>query len=160
MGGVFVRRNDDIFTLDSNDGFIKRFSHPYSKKNFMSDEDKMNHGIIGNISYFKSKMTFSLFLKKKLFYGVYDKNLNATKISQSNSEQDINGFNNDIDGFVDFYPSYSTNSNEIVGKVNAEIVYEWFQNNSDKISSLLKKLQAFKRIKPEDNPIMMIVKSN
>jgi len=97
-------------------------------------------------------------LEGKGIHGYFDRKTKQSRLAEAKSSETILGFNNDIDDFFPFYPKLVNDQNELVGLVKAEEVYEWFQNNPDKIAALPKKLQSLQNIDPEDNPIIMFAK--
>ncbi len=101
---------------------------------------------------------YNVSFKEKLAYGYYNRKTKEAKLSDPSNSNSKTGFTNDIDNFVPFYPTSINEEGEMMGLITAEEVYEWFQNNPDKIASLPENLQALQNIEPEDNPVVMIAK--
>ena len=101
---------------------------------------------------------YNVSFKEKLAYGYYNRKTKEAFLSDPSTSDKKTGFTNDIDNFVPFYPTSINEKGEMLGLITAEEVYEWFQNNPDKIASLPENLQALQNIEPEDNPVVMIAK--
>ncbi|MCF6357374.1 MAG: hypothetical protein L3J54_06150 [Draconibacterium sp.] len=70
----------------------------------------------------------------------------------------INGFENDIDGFMPFYPTSISNRDELIGILEPYKIRQWIDENPDKAARLPPHLQKFRNIKDTDNPVLMLVK--
>ena len=101
---------------------------------------------------------YNVSFKEKLAYGYYNRKTKEAFLSDPSTSDKKTGFTNNIDNFLPFYPTSINEEGEMLGLITAEEVYEWFQNNPDKIASLPTNLQALQNIEPEDNPIVMIAK--
>lgn len=117
--------------------------------------DRTIYVFIETLFEIKSHVLFSLYYKEQLIYGVYNKLDKTTSIS-NDSKRPVVGFFNDLDYFLPFYPRYVNEYGELVGIIQADEVYEWFQDNPEKIANLRNELRSFQDIQPEDNPIVMI----
>jgi hypothetical protein len=101
---------------------------------------------------------YNVSFKEKLAYGYYNRKTKEAFLSDPSTSDKKTGYTNDIDNFVSFYPTSINEKGEMMGLITAEEVYEWFQNNPDRIASLPENLQALQNIEPEDNPVVMIAK--
>ncbi|WP_452609446.1 DUF4934 domain-containing protein [Roseivirga echinicomitans] len=150
--------NDTVFTISDN-VFKPRFyfnlggySPDYSQKENVNRFENDSYMFISDISETDQILFFSItYLNKKYACAFF-------KIESILMVSNDSGFSNDIDGFVPFYPNYINDQGEVVSVISAEVIYEWFQKNPDKIKSLPKHLQNLQNIDPEDNPVVMIAK--
>jgi hypothetical protein len=71
------------------------------------------------------------------------------------------GFSNDIDHFVPIGTDnhfYINKNDEFVTAIPALEVRRWFDNNPEEAAKLPEHLQAYRDIKDEDNPIVIVAK--
>ena len=124
---------------------------PYKdRKNyiFVKDIFETDHHLLFNVNYGEFKR-----------FGIYDKELQKTVISDSLFANNYNeyGLKNYIDNFISFY-SKVVQDNYILGLTSAEYIYNFFQKNYNKINILPENLQNLKNISHEENPVVMIGK--
>ena len=100
---------------------------------------------------------FELYFKKRGYYCYFDKRTNQVK-SPNYKDLQINGFENDVDGFMPFYPKSISDKNELVGFLEPYMIKKWFDENPDKAVKLPPHLQKLRNIQESDNPVVMIVR--
>lgn len=173
--------NDTVYNITA-DKMIPRyifslneFSPPYSKKellvfsNYDSYQqkrkslgfnlpfmDKSEYMFISNLLESSKYLFFKLEFQNNEYMCYYDKEERRVKVSTSTKL--FSGFYNDIDDFLPFKPTSINSEGELVGIVSAENVINWFRENPIKASSLPSHLLALQKMKPEDNPLVMIAK--
>ncbi|MDD4363884.1 MAG: 6-bladed beta-propeller [Atribacterota bacterium] len=159
---LFIKEcfNDTVFRVTAEKLIPKiifksgRFSPPFYKKDIINlSEYYYIHSILetGNLIFFQlnyNKITYSCY---------FDKGKNKVQIS-NDKDSKINGFNNDIDGFMQFYPLTISNNNELIGFLESYKIKQWFYANTDKVNKLPSYIQNLKKIKETDNPVLMLVK--
>jgi hypothetical protein len=120
--------------------------------------DRTGYIFIESLIEHDSFFIFSIMFKEELSYGFFDKSKGTTYISKL-ADDNSNGFYNDIDDFIPFRPTYiDRENNKLLGFITAEDVLTWFDKNPELASKLPAELSALSRIKPEDNPVVMIGK--
>lgn len=134
------------------------FSPPYAEQESMSREKRNEYMIIYTTLQSPDFVFYNVAFKEKQAYGYYNRKTKEAFLSDPSTSDKKTGYTNDIDNFVSFYPTSINEEGEMMGLITAEEVYEWFQNNPDKIASLPENLQALQNIEPEDNPVVMIAK--
>ena len=155
--------NDTVFQVTKNELLpavifnMGEYSPPYEKKEIMEDDDYLNMYSVNNIDLNDNYVFFSLNYQGKTFSAYHDIKENKTHLAYERYEQ-TSGFQDDLNEFIPFSPQYINDQNELVYNVEAEKIYNWFQDNPDKVASLPKNLQSLQNIDREDNPVVMIVK--
>ena len=114
--------------------------------------------ILHKMSENKAFIFFRLGFRQQQIMGYYDKNSGQTYVAETVGKKIWNGFENDLDDFVPFYPEFINEQGEILGLIQAEQVVEWFENNPEKVAALPEHLKKLQSMKPEDNPLVMIAK--
>ncbi|KYG83285.1 6-bladed beta-propeller [Roseivirga echinicomitans] len=137
---------------------LGEYSPPYAEQESMSIEQRKEYMFVRNTLQSPDFVFYNVSFKEKEAYGYYNRKTKEAKLSDPSTSNSKTGYTNDIDNFVSFYPTSINEAGEMMGLITAEEVYEWFQNNPDKIASLPENLQALQNIEPEDNPVIMIVK--
>tara|TARA_R110001599_G_scaffold298515_1_gene502945 strand:+ start:4980 stop:6209 length:1230 start_codon:yes stop_codon:yes gene_type:complete len=137
---------------------LGKYSPPYAEQESMSDEKKNEYMFVRNTLQSPDFVFYNVAFKEQFAYGYYNRKTKEALLSDPSTSNSKTGYTNDIDNFVPFYPTSINAKGEMLGLITAEEVYEWFQDNPDKIASLPKNLQALQNIEPEDNPIIMIAK--
>ncbi|WP_421977902.1 DUF4934 domain-containing protein [Roseivirga seohaensis] len=137
---------------------LGEYSPPYTEQESMSIEQRKEYMFVRNTLQNSSFIFYNVAFKGMEAYGYYNRKTKEAKLSDPSTSNSKTGFTNDIDNFVPFYPTSINEEGEMMGVITAEEVYEWFQNNPDKIASLPENLQALQNIEPEDNPVVMIAK--
>ena len=137
---------------------LGEYSPPYAEQESMSIEQRKEYMFVRNTLQNSSFIFYNVAFKGMEAYGYYNRKTKEAKLSDPSTSNSKTGFTNDIDNFVPFYPTSINEEGEMMGLITAEEVYEWFQNNPDKIASLPENLQALQNIEPEDNPVVMIAK--
>ena len=157
--------NDTLFLVKKNELIPKYYfelgakSPPYSEKEVIRYKDRKNYIFVKDIFETDHHLLFNVNYGGFKRFGIYDKELQKTVISDSPFANSYNeyGLKNDIDNFISFYPKV-VQGNYILGLTSAEDVYNWFQNNYDKVNILTENLKKLKNISPEENPVVMIGK--
>lgn len=98
-----------------------------------------------------SYVFFKFYFKAKRRFGVYEKEKKQLKITDFEE-----GISNDIDGFIPFIPMGISDKGELIGKIDAYIIKQWFTDNPTKATNLPIQLQKLKSVKETDNPIIVI----
>ncbi|WP_323755229.1 6-bladed beta-propeller [Roseivirga sp.] len=137
---------------------LGEYSPPYAEQESMSIEQRKEYMFVRNTLQNSSFIFYNLGFKGMEAYGYYNRKTKEAFLSDPSTSNSKTGYTNDIDNFVPFYPTSINEEGEMMGVIMAEEVYEWFQNNPDKIASLPTNLQALQNIEPEDNPVVMIAK--
>ncbi|KYG78658.1 uncharacterized protein DUF4934 [Roseivirga ehrenbergii] len=156
--------NDTVFNVGADTlkpAFLYelgKYSPPYAEQESMSDEKKNEYMFVRNTLQSPDFVFYNVSFKEKLAYGYYNRKTKEAFLSDPSTSNSKTGYTNDIDNFVPFYPTSINEKGEMLGLITAEEVYEWFQNNPDKIASLPENLQTLQNIEPEDNPVVMIAK--
>ena len=152
--------NDTVFRVTTNKlipAFVfKSVKHSppfYEKHKF----DYTQYHNIRYISETEHLVFFQLYFKKRGYFCYYDKRTKKVKIPNY-KELKINGFENDIDGFMQFQPISVSNRNELIGFLEPYKILQWFNENPDKAAKLPPHVQKLKNIKETDNPVVMIAK--
>ena len=171
-GRFFTKSNDVFFKEDFNDTVFRvtkekllptvifdmgEHSPPYEKKEIMEDDDYLSMYSVSNVDLNDDYVFFNLSYQGQRFNAYHDIKENQTHLAYKRHEQ-TSSFQDDVNEFIPFSPQYINDQNELVYNVAAEVIYNWFQNNPDKIGSLPKHIQSLQNIDPEDNPVVMIVK--
>lgn len=136
---------------------LGKHSPPYANRQEALSESRAEYMFVLSIIENDEFLIFRLGFQNRNHMAYYDKSSGTLHIA--NTRGTIwNGFENDIDNFVSFFPDGINRENEIIGTTSAEQVYEWFQNNPEKINALPEHLKNLQNMKPEDNPLIMIAK--
>jgi len=146
-----VTTNKLIPTIEFKSG---KYSAPFFEKHKF---DFTQYHNIQTILETEHLIFFELYFKKRGYYCYFDKRTNQVKIPNYKNLQ-INGFENDIDGFMPFFPTSISNRNELIGFLEPYKIKKWFDENPDKAVKLPPHLQKLRNIKESDNPVVMIVK--
>lgn len=152
--------NDTVFRITTNKlipGFVfksGKYSPPFFEKHSF---DYTQYHIIRYILETEHLIFFQLYFKKRGYFCYYDKRTNQVTIPNYRNLQ-INGFENDIDGFMPFHPISLSNRKELIGFLEPYKIRQWIAENPDKAAKLPLHLQKFKNIKETDNPVVMIAK--
>jgi len=131
-----------------------KYSPPFFEKHKF---DYLQYHNIQTILETEQLIFFELYFKKRGYNCYFDKRTNQIKIPNYKDLQ-INGFENDVDGFMPFYPTTISNRNELIGFLEPYKIKKWFDENPDKAVKLPPHLQKLRNIKESDNPVVMIVK--
>jgi hypothetical protein len=161
-GGLFLKEyfNDTVFHITRNhltpSIFFKsgKFSPPFYEKDTF---DFVEYHNIRNILETDNFIFFQLFFRKRGYFCYFDKRTNQVMIPNYKNLQ-INGFENDIDGFMPFHPVSLSNRNELIGFLEPYQMKIWFKENPDKARKLPQHIQRLNNIDEMDNPVVMIVK--
>ncbi|PIW05560.1 MAG: hypothetical protein COW40_03700 [Cytophagales bacterium CG17_big_fil_post_rev_8_21_14_2_50_40_13] len=177
---IFKERYSDTLFVVNDENLSPRFVFDLEEKS-PPYQDRYKHSFPNEASYLKVNppypyvdrtgyifiesliendnfLIFSTIYKEELSYGFFDKRKGTTHVSKLRNDA-THGFYNNIDDFIPFRPSYlDRENNKLVGFVTAEDVLTWFDKNPELASKLPSELSALSRIKPEDNPIVMIGK--
>ena len=160
--GLFFKEylNDTIFQVTEHELVPRiifdtgKHSPPYEERETFNPVDFYRIDmIIENRDY----IFFRLIFQKHSYYGMFDKN-KKTKSVSSISGQQISGFENDIDGFIQFQPQSISDNNELIGFAEAYEILDWFDKNPERAAKLPADLQKFRNLKVTDNPVIMIAK--
>jgi hypothetical protein len=133
--------------------------NPLRNQYFMLDNiGESDHFLFFNILYQKDP-TGPVPWSQCSFFGYSDKKSGQTKIAN------IDGMYrkrivNDIDNFSAIrLDSWTVNEhNEMITYIEAGDVLDWFENNPEKADLLPAHLQKLSKLKPEDNPVIVIAK--
>ena len=159
---LFIKEyfNDTVFhvtpeklvpTIIFNSG---KYSPPFYDKDKIIPADYYN---IRNIIETNKLIFFQLLFNKKSYYSFFDKRTEQVMVP-NNKNFKVNGFENDIDGFMPFQPTSVSSKNKLVGVLEAYQIKKWFNENPGKAAKLPSHLQKFKNIDENDNPVLMLVK--
>jgi len=128
------------------------------KPNYFLRESKMRNrdvydvNLVGECEHY---VLFHFYKNGKSCGGYFDKKLNKTFVCENNTHQFINGFINDIDNMLLFFPRSVNQAGEFYGKLDSDEVASFFSKN--KKYSL--NLNHLSKIKEEDNPVVIIAKA-
>lgn len=152
--------NDTVFQVTHNKLIptIEFISGKYSPPFF--DKHKFDFVQYHNIqSIFETDylVFFQLIFKKRVYFCCFDKRTNRVMIPNHQDSQ-FNGFENDIDGFMQFYPLSISNRNELIGFLEPFEIRQWFDKNPEKSKMLPPHVQKLRNIQESDNPVLMLVK--
>lgn len=139
-----------VFDLGSNGiPYQERIVHtsPDSKLDFF--EPRL-------IDISQSHIFIQLTTKNQTFNGIFNRVTGETLLSDI-GRTEMHGFVNDLDNFLPLVPQYATDKNQLVGYIEAPDVLAWFKENPDKAAQLPANLKKLGQIKPDDNPVVMIV---
>ncbi len=159
---MFIKEyfNDTIFQVTTNNiiPHVVFKSDEYSPPFLEKDKfDYTQYHNIQGVVETENMIFFQLHFNRRSYYCYFDKRFNKLMIPNYKEVQ-INGFENDLDGFMPFYPmSYSTR-NELVGFLEPYKIKLWFNENPGKANQLSSELQRLKNINENDNPVLMLVK--
>lgn len=101
----------------------------------------------------KSFFLFKVLFQDKYFQGVYNKNTKKLKIAKIDSN-----VRNDIDSFMLFAPITISTDGYLISFANAYDILAWFKQNPDKAAKLPLHLQELKKLKENDNPVVIMAK--
>jgi len=152
--------NDTIFQITTNKLIPTtvfksgRYSPPFYEKHKFDFTQYHNCQTILETEHL---IFFRLNFKKRAYYCYFDKRTKQVMIPNNKSSK-INGFENDIDGFMPFYPTSISNRNELIGILEPYRIRQWIDENPNKAAKLPQHLEKFKNIKETDNPVLMLVK--
>lgn len=164
-GKVYFKEvfNDTLFhvTKDSLTAHVifdsKNKSIPYEDKTkYPTLESRADFLQPSVTSITEGHIFFHLTTKNQRFNGVINRETGETKLSDI-GRTEIHGFVNDLDNFLPFVPQFSTDNNQLVGYVEAPDVLAWFKENPEKAAQLPERLKILGKMKPDDNPVVMIV---
>jgi len=159
---LFIKEyfNDTVFQITTNKlipsiRFISgKYSPPFLEKHKF---DFVQYHNCQTILETEHLIFFQLNFKKRTYYSYFDKRTNQIFIPNY-KELQISGFENDLDGFMQFHPTTISNRNELIGFLEPYKIKEWFKENPKKAAKLSPHIQKLKNIKETDNPVVMIVK--
>jgi hypothetical protein len=100
---------------------------------------------------------FEIHFNYKIYPSYFDKQQNKVYISNDTTEVK-KGFINDVDGFLPFNPLYINNEGEMIDFALAVDIDRWFKDRTKRSSLPIEELEELKKIRPEDNPVVMIAK--
>mgnify|MGYP003651617547 CR=1 FL=1 len=155
--------NDTVFQVTKNELLpavifnMGEHSPSYEKKEIMEDDDYLNIYSVSNIDLNNNYVFFNIKYQGQRFSAYHNIKENQTHLAYERYAQ-RSSFQDDLNEFIPFSARYINDQNELVSNVEAEVLYDWFRNNPDKIGSLPKHIQSLQNIDPEDNPVVMIVK--
>lgn len=132
-----------------------KFSPPFYEKETFNFVEYHN---VNTILETDNLLFFQLVFNKRIYCCYFDKRNNQLMIPNYESHK-INGFKNDLDGFMPFQPtSISSNNKVLIGFLEPYEIIQWFEENSQNAAKLSPKLQKFKNINENNNPVLMLVK--
>jgi hypothetical protein len=152
--------NDTIFQVASENLVPKvifnsgKYSPPFYEKDRIAPSDYFYFNFILETG---GRIFFRLNFNKKHFYCYFDKLKNEVHIP-NDKDTKVNGYYDDINGFMPFYPLTLSNHNKLIGYLEPYKIKQWFKNNPDKAAKLPSHVQKLRNIKETDNPVVMIVK--
>ncbi|WP_163324803.1 DUF4934 domain-containing protein [Draconibacterium mangrovi] len=162
--------NDTIFRIENKtllpkfEFFSGDFKPSSYRRNFVSKEEMKNFHLIEKIFESNRFIFFTLNYKSEYRSCIFDKRNEEVMISDSKKFDKTFfsipyfGLNNDIDNFIQFFPQYINENNEIISYVDTYEVINWVNENPEKATKLPPYLQNLRNIKETDNPIIMIAK--
>ena len=161
-GALYIKEyfNDTVFQVTKNHLFpyaafkSGKNSPPFYEKDTF---DFVEYHNIQNILETDNFIFFQLYFRKRGYFCYFDKRTNQVMISNYKNLQ-INGFENDIDGFMPFHPVSLSNRNELIGFLEPYQIKIWFKENPDKARKLPQHIQRLNNIDEMGNPVVMIVK--
>ena len=128
------------------------FGSPYEKL-FTKEYNYDDYYFLNSVFESARFLLFQFDFKKTNYYGWYEKNGGVVKVSDNQ-----NGVEDDVDGFIPFSFCSVNNKGELIGFQEAYEIEAWFKDNPEKAASLPLRLQKFRNIDENDNPIVMIAK--
>ncbi len=152
--------NDTVFRVTTNKlipAFVfksGKYSPPFFEKH------KFDYTQYHNIRYIletEHLIFFQLYFKKRGYFCYYDKRKKRVMIPNYENLK-INGFENDIDGFMQFHPTSLSSRNELIGFLEPYKIVQWFDENPDRAAKLPPHVQKLRNIKITDNPVVVIAK--
>ncbi|MCG8476829.1 MAG: 6-bladed beta-propeller [Cytophagales bacterium] len=155
----FEKYTDTIFhvgdkNLEPRFAFkMGKYDPPYEKQqdcNHIRSSDQFM--LIKDIYETDQFVCFTVGFRKKKFAGLYMKESRQAFLSDSKT------YENDIDNFAPFTPIKVSKGKYMIGYIHAMELVDWFENHPEQIERLPKHLQEFRKIKEDDNPVIMIAK--
>lgn len=150
---------DTVFTVDGNKLSpyliinLGKYSWPY-KERFMKERGKdrisIDYMFESNKSIYFHFKTDMYKKEKKSYCGIFDKSKNSTRIMDNDK-----GLKDDITDFMPVQIRKVTSSGEYIGLIQASEVVEWMDTHADK--NINPQLEILKKMKEEDNPIVVIM---
>ncbi|MCG6189360.1 6-bladed beta-propeller [Maribellus maritimus] len=132
--------------------YTEKYKKPYESKWWAIAQEQNSEFITPfDIIETDSYVFFKFYFKAKSRFGVYEKEKKQSKITDFEE-----GISNDIDGFIPFIPMGISDKGELIGKIDAYIIKQWFTDNPTKATTLPIQLQKLKSVKETDNPIIVI----
>lgn len=151
---------DTVFTVDGNTLSpylimnLGKYHWPY-KERFMKERGKQRIAIDYMLEsdksiyfHFKTDMYKK---EKKSYCGIFNKSENSTRIMDNDG-----GLKDDITGFMPVQIRKATASGEYIGLVQASKIVEWMDAHAGE--NLNQQLEILKKVKEEDNPVVIIMK--
>jgi hypothetical protein len=162
--------NDTIFhvgTTSLNPRYVFNmgpYSPPYEMKTsleFEPDKFFMMKTIQESSRYLFCSFNFN----KKNYIAIYDKSNKTTVVNDyspesGNGSESSKGFIHNINDFVPLEFSSINGKAELICKMDAFRIKQWFDLNPEKINQLPKNLRGLKNIQETSNPVIMIAKLN
>lgn len=163
--------NDTIFHVKKNEltprAIFKmgKFSPPYEKKEILVKVNKHLNGVKskGLDNYFKISnlcessrfILFQIKYKAINYFGYYDKVKKKTYVTEN-----IISTLSTKNGLLPFKlnRAYINSNNELICQIQAFELVKWFEDNPEKVAKLAPQLRDLKKIKKEDNSVVLIVK--
>ena len=130
---------------------------PYEEKTkFVTADLKADYFVTRVVDVTEKNVFFRLTTQGQTFNGIYSFETEETLLSDI-GRTEMHGFINDLDNFLPFVPQYATDNNQLVGYIEAQDVLAWFKENPEKSAQLPDHLKKLGDMKPDDNPVVMIV---
>jgi len=155
--------NDTIFQIVNMDLEPEVVFHlgangiPYQERlTYSSSESKLEFFETKLLDVAQKHIFFELTTQDQTFHGVFNRETRETLLSDI-GRAEIHGFVNDLDNFLPLIPQYVTDNNQLVGYIEAPDVLDWFKENPEKAAQLPANLKKLGEMKPDDNPVVMIV---
>lgn len=124
--------------------------------NLSSAESQFDYFKVQMLDITENQLFFQLTTQGQTFNGIYNFETEETLLSDIGLPE-MHGFVNDLDNFLPFVPQYATDNNQLVGYIEAQDVLSWFNENPEKAAQLPDHLKKLGDMKPDDNPVVMIV---
>jgi len=146
-----------------------KFSLPYSKKQILPEERDKDYFFVLDLNESDRFLFFGIrhkpFETEDRFvgwyhFGYYDKEKRQTFVARMDHTQQ-SALINDIDDFAPIYvqPGWSINNDgELLAYMEAGDIVDWFNENPEKAKKLPEHLKNLSKLKPEDNPVVVIIK--
>ncbi len=171
--GIFAKSQSQIFFKETyndtlfqivNMNLIPEATFNSGNKGIPYEERLMYNSPESKLEFFETRLLdvnpqnifFQLMTQSQTFNGVFNRETGETLLSDI-GRTEMHGFVNDLDNFLPFAPQYATDNNQLVGYIEAPDVLAWFKENPKKAAQLPDNLKKLGGMKPDDNPVVMIV---
>lgn len=118
---------------------------------------RKEHTTVDQVTESDRFLLFSYWFKPeedyKPYRGILDKETGKVETAGYNA-----GFKNDLNGFMDFYPSLQVWEESCAYLVTPLQIQAWFEENPEKSEALEPGIRQLKALKEDDNPVLVVMK--